>query len=138
MRNSTHSSVRFGERKQSSGQGGTSNPPLTRIKMMLCNKIYSSRTRIPPIPQDFRYRSGEESVLEYKTPSVGPENENNVLTITGPIPLTTACFEFQDKRDVNVFTAHFPQSVEYSACRQAGRQAEREGGRKPWLSNLFY
>lgn len=62
------------------------------------------------------------NVLEYKTPSVSPENENNVLTITGPIPLTTACFEFQDKGDVNVFTACFPQSVEYSAGRQGRNQ----------------
>lgn len=68
------------------------------------------------------------NVLEYKTPSVSPENENNVLTITGAVPLTTACFEFQDEGDVNVFTACFPQSREYSAGRReaGGRQ---EGGR---------
>lgn len=56
-----------------------------------------------------------KNVLEYKTPSVSTENENNVLTITGRIPLTTACFEFHDKGDVNDFTA---QSVEYSAGRE--------------------
>lgn len=69
------------------------------------------------------------NVLEYKTPSVSPENENNVLTITGAVPLTTACFEFQDEGDVNVFTACFPQSREYSAGRReaGGRQ---EGGRE--------
>lgn len=69
------------------------------------------------------------NVLEYKTPSVSPENENNVLTITGAVPLTTACFEFQDEGDVNVFTACFPQSREYSAGRReaGGRQ---EGGRQ--------
>lgn len=68
------------------------------------------------------------NVLEYKTPSVSPENENNVLTITGAVPLTTACFEFQDEGDVNVFTACFPQSREYSAGRReaGGRQG---GGR---------
>ena len=48
------------------------------------------------------------NVLEHKTPSVNPENENDVLKITGPIPLNTACSEFQDKGDVNVFIAHFP------------------------------
>lgn len=69
-------------------------------------------------------------MLEYKTSSVSPENENNVLTITGPVPLTTACFEFQDKGDVNVFTAHFPQRVEY--------RAGRPGGTTPGPSNLFY
>lgn len=36
------------------------------------------------------------NVLQDKTPSVSAEHLNNVLTITGPIPLTTACFEFQD------------------------------------------
>lgn len=56
-------------------------------------------------------------MLEHKTPSVSPENENNVLTITGLRPLSTACFEFQDEGDVKVFTAHFPQSVEYGAGR---------------------
>lgn len=67
------------------------------------------------------------NVLEYKTPSVSPENENNVLTITGAVPLTTACFEFQDEGDVNVFTACFPQSREYSAGRrEAG--GRRQGG----------
>lgn len=84
---------------------------------MLCNKIYSSRFL------QYRRTLGRElvrNVLEYKTPSVSPENENNVLTITGPIPLTTACFEFQDKGDVSVFTAHFPQSLEYSAGRRVG------------------
>lgn len=73
------------------------------------------------------------NVLEYKTPSVSPENENNVLTITGAVPLTTACFEFQDEGDVNVFTACFPQSREYSAGRrEAGREAggRQEGGRE--------
>lgn len=62
-----------------------------------------------------------------------PENENNVLTITGAAPLTTACLEFQDKGDVNVFTAHFPQSREYSANKEG-----REGRGKPGLSNPFY
>lgn len=66
------------------------------------------------------------NVREYKTPSVSPENENNVLTITGPSPLTTACFEFQDKGDVNVFTAHFPQSAEYSAGGEGGKVGGRE------------
>lgn len=73
------------------------------------------------------------NVLEYKTPSVSPENENNVLTITGAVPLTTACFEFQDEGDVNVFTACFPQSREYSAGRrEAGRREAggRQGGRQ--------
>lgn len=74
------------------------------------------------------------NVLEYKTPSVSPENENNVLTITGAVPLTTACFEFQDEGDVNVFTACFPQSREYSAGRrEAGRReagGRQEGGRE--------
>lgn len=73
------------------------------------------------------------NVLEYKTPSVSPENENNVLTITGAVPLTTACFEFQDEGDVNVFTACFPQSREYSAGRReaGGREAGgRQGGRQ--------
>lgn len=50
------------------------------------------------------------NALEHKTASVSEENENNVLTTTGAIPLTTACFEFQDKKDVSVFTARFPQS----------------------------
>lgn len=70
------------------------------------------------------------NVLEYKTPSVSPENENNVLTITGAVPLTTACFEFQDEGDVNVFTACFPQSREYSAGRReaGGRQGGRQEG----------
>lgn len=51
------------------------------------------------------------------------ENENNMLTITGPESLTTACFEFQGKGDVNVFTAHFPQ------CGVQCRLARRGGGR---------
>lgn len=77
---------------------------------MLCDPIYLSRTFL-------QYcgivGSGPvKNVLEYKTPSVSTEIENNVLTITGPIPLTTACFEFQDKGDVKNFTAHFPQSTE--------------------------
>lgn len=71
------------------------------------------------------------NVLEYKTPSVSPENENNVLTITGAVPLTTACFEFQDEGDVSVFTACFPQSSEYSAGRREDTSAGSLRTRSP-------
>lgn len=76
------------------------------------------KSHIPSIPQDFRFFNSARNVLKLKkkkTPSVMAENENNVLTITGAVPLTTACFGFQDKGDVNVFTAHFPQNGEPGA-----------------------